>query len=79
MQQKTGSTDNATLELAIFLIFFTYLFFYNEVRYVFCLSVQYLINTENYVTQNDLLFAHTYFLPSLHLKPPSTETKRRSP
>ena len=40
-----------------FLTFFTYLFFYNEVRFVFCLSVKYLINTENYVTQKDL-FAH---------------------
>ena len=27
------------------------------------------INTENYVTQNDLLFVHTYFLPSLPLTP----------
>ena len=71
-------SENATLERTVFLNFFTY-FFYNEVRFVFCLSVKYLINTENCVSQNDLLFAHTYFLPSLHLRPCSTETKHRSP
>ena len=61
-----------------FLNFFYLFIFYNEVRFVFCLSAKYLINTENYVSQNYLLFAHTYFLPSLHLRPSSTETKRRS-
>ena len=54
-----------------FLKFFYLFIFYNEVRFVFCLSVKYFINTENCVTQNDLLFAHrAYLLPSI----PSSKT-----
>ena len=77
MGQKTGSilTMQHWSEQV-----FSYIFFFRMKYALFsACRLSIWINTENYVTQNDLLFAHTYFLPSLPLRHSCTEMKRRSP